>query len=179
MTTDDRDEALDPRIAAAEQVEKLAEANARSNKTMLTLVQKVSEDAFMRERKVELLEQGLRQTHKILVLVVVALAVTITMAFINFYNIQTARRNAEVTAEAARDAKGTYALLYGCFEPSSQCSKLNTAKQKQILDEIKKYELVAFYCIRTNPGTVDPDGKDFIACVNRLYPGGPQLPTKP
>lgn len=169
--------AHDTRIAAAAQVEALAQATARSNKTMLDLVERVRHDAEAHERKVDLLAAGLRQTTRVLWLLAVVLVAVLAMAFINFATIAEAKRNGAVTAQAARDAQSTYKLLYGCFEPNSQCSKVNAAKQKTALDEIKKYELTALYCLRTNPGADDPRGDKFIACLNTLYPGGPQLPA--
>jgi len=159
----------------AEHVEALAAANAASNKTLINLVEKVAEDAYMRERKVELLDRGMRQTRKLLFMLGIGLLLLVTIATINAVNIASTRKNAAVTAQAARDAKATNDLLFGCFEPNSQCAKLNVQKQAELLNEIKKYELVALYCIRTNPGAEDPEGVAFLACVNRLYPGGPQL----
>jgi len=167
---------IDPRAAAAAQVEALAQANAQSNKTLRSLVEKVRDDAYMREKKVDLLEVGLKQTTRVMWLVAVVLALIFSMAIVNFNNVSAARRNAEVTANVARNAQATNELLYGCLRPDTECSRSNQDAQRKILDEIKKYELTALYCLRINPGAEDPRGDEFIACINRLYPGGPQLP---
>ena len=107
---------------------------------------------------------------------VVVLAVVLVMGVINAVNMANARRNAAITANIAKDAQGTYALLLDCLDSQSgACGKRNAVKQKAILDEIKKYELTVIYCARTNPVTEDRSGDKFIACVDRLYPTGPEL----
>lgn len=160
---------------AAEHVEKLAAANDASNKTLLNLVQRVAEDARIREKKVQMLDAGMKQTRMLLIMLGIGLILLVGLGIANFANIAEARRNAEVVAHAAKDAKGTYDLLYGCFQPDSDCAKRSAQQQKVSLDEIKKYELTGFYCARTNPAVADPNGDAFIECMNRLYPGGPQL----
>lgn len=163
---------------AAEQVEHLAQMNARSNETMMNLVEKVRQDAYMREKKVDLLDEGLRQTRRLIAMVGLVLVVMVGIGVINAVNIGQARRNAAVTAKTASDAGHTYALLLDCLNGSGECGKLNAENQKKLLDEVKLYELTVLYCVRINPQVDDPDGDDFIACVERLYPGGPKLQNR-
>lgn len=163
------------KTSAACEVERLVQANAASNATLTKLVDKVRIDAEHRERKIELLEADSRRNRRILLLVGVAVALLLTLAIVNAFSIQAARRNAAQTAAAAKTAQDTYQLLYGCFDPNSECAKLNNDSQKRLLDEIKLYELTAFYCEREHPEAVDPDSTRFFACLNRLYPDGPQL----
>lgn len=163
------------RLDAARQVEQLVAANAASNATMSRLVEKVRVDAEKREHKIELLENESRQIRRLLIMVGVAIALLLIVGAFNAYNTAQARRNAEQTASAARDAASTNKLLLGCFDVNSECAKLNAQKQKEFLDEIKLYELTALYCLRLNTAQEDPEGKQFLACLKRLYPGGPEL----
>lgn len=163
------------RLDAARQVEELVAANAASNATMTKLVDKVRDDAMKREQKIELLENESRQIRRLLIMVGVAIALLLVVGGFNAYNTAQAKRNAEQTAQAAKDAASTNQLLLGCFDVKSQCSKLNAEKQKQILDEIKLYELTALYCLRVHSAVEDPKGGEFLACVKRLYPTGPHL----
>lgn len=163
------------RLDAAREVERLVAANAASNATMTRLVDRVREESARRERKIELLEKESRQMRKLLIMVGFAIALLLAIAAFNASNIHQARKNAANTAAAARDAASTNKLLLGCFDVNSECSKLNAQKQKEILDEIKLYELTALYCVRTQPREEDPEGKKFLDCVKRLYPTGPEL----
>lgn len=163
------------RADAARQVEELVAANAASNATMSRLVDNVRKDAQKREQKIELLENESRQIRRLLVMVGVAIVLLLVVGAFNAYNTAQAKRNAEQTAQAAKDAASTNQLLLGCFDVNSQCSKLNAQKQKELLDEIKLYELTALYCVRLNPAVEDPKGDEFLACVKRLYPTGPHL----
>lgn len=169
----------EPRPArSADPIERLVAANAESTETMRALVEKVREDAHLRERKVDLLEAGLHQTRRLLLLVGAVLVLVLGIGVINAVNIGQGRRNAEATARVARDAEATYALLYGCLDASGPCGRANAARTKEALDKIKQYELVVIYCARTNPQPIDDDGKKFIACIDRLFPGGPKLPGR-
>lgn len=159
----------------AEQVEELARANAESNATMMSLVAKVQQDAAMRERKVDLLEKGLQQTHRLLIMVGIALVLMVILGIVNAVNITEARKQAAVTAGIAKNAQGTYALLLDCINSRGECGKQNAEQNKRVLDEIKRYELTGFYCARTNPLSEDPNGDKFLACMDRLYVGGPKL----
>lgn len=163
------------RLDAAREVERLIAANAESNSTMRSLVEKVRQDASMREKKIELLENESRQIRRLLVMVGVAIALLLVVGSFNAYNTAQTRRQAAQSAQVAKDVASTNTLLLGCFDVRSECSKLNAEKQKQILDEIKLYELTALYCLRTNNAQQDPEGKEFLACLKRLYPTGPIL----
>lgn len=172
---DSHEDGPDPREEAADQVEALARANAASNATLLRLVDRVREDAHMRERKVELLEEGQTQTRKLLVLVSAVLAALVIIGIINAVNIHDTRQNAATVAATANDAQRTYTLLLGCLDVNEPCGKNGAERTKESLEEIKLYELTVLYCVRINPLVQDPGGDKFLECVNRLYPGGPQL----
>lgn len=159
----------------ADAVERLVRANVASNDTMRTLVEKVRQDAHARERKIDLLEEGLRKTRHLFWLVAIAVALMIGIGIINATMIQQARRNAAITAAVARDSQATYALLLDCLNTQGECGKRNATQTKALLDEIKRYELTVIYCARTNPQPLDADGSKFVACIDRLYPGGPAL----
>jgi hypothetical protein len=73
---------------------------------------------------------------------------------------------------AARDINHT---LLDCVNLTGNCGRQNAAQQAKIVDQVKEYNLIGFYCIRTNPGPVDPKGEAFLKCMERLYPGGPTL----
>lgn len=179
--TDVPDEAgarADADAATIRQVESLVAANAASNATMLRLVEGVREDAHLREKKVDLLERGLQQTHRLLLMVGVTIILMIGLGVANALNINAARHNAAVTAATAKDANGTYALLLDCLNSRGECGKLNAENGKKTLDEVKLYELTVLYCVRINPAADDPKGDLFIDCVSRLYPGGPVLKNR-
>lgn len=163
------------RLDAAREVEKLVAANAASNATMQRLVDKVRVDAEKRERKIELLERESQQIRRLLIMVGVVMAIVMLIAFFNLYNTTSTRKQAQQSAQTAKTVAATNSLLLGCFDVNSQCSKANAEQQKKILDEIKLYELTALYCLRINTAQSDPEGKDFLACVKRLYPTGPTL----
>lgn len=153
------------------QVEDLAEANERSNQTLLSLVQRLGRDAAVREKKVDLLEHNVKQTRKITIMVVIALVLLIPIGIINAININNAQH-------AARDSAGTFNLLLDCLNPQGECGKRSSTRSANLLEEIKRYELTVIFCARTNPAIDDEDGEEMLACVNRLYPGGPQLDLK-
>ena len=187
---DDREDRADEREAAADRrdgegmstlnhVDNLVRANAESNSTMMRLVEGVRKDSYMREKKIDLLETGLKQIHRLMLMVGVVLAVLVALAVINATNINDARRNAAVTADTAKDAHDTYALLHDCLNAKGECGKQNAAAQTKLLDEIKLYDLVTLYCARINPQLADPQGAGFLACVKDLYPTGPALPRTP
>lgn len=156
-------------------LEELILANVNSNATMVDLVERVRQDAVMQGTKVDLLEKGQRQTRRLLVMVSVALLLMVIIGVINAVNIGQTRRNAEITAKTAKDAGDTYALLLDCLNSRGECGKRNAEASKATLDEVKKYELTVLYCVRINPQVEDAAGRKFLDCVNRLYPGGPQL----
>lgn len=163
------------RLHEALALEELIRANAESNATMAALVERVQEETKARDRKLEQLAKNNREMHRLGWLIVVSMALLLVMAAINAFNIGQARKNAGVTAKIARDTRSTNQTLLDCLNAAGQCGKQNAQQQKTILDEIKKYELTVIYCARTNPQQVDATGGKFIACVDRLYPGGPDL----
>jgi len=165
----------DGQPTAAQQVEDLIAANAASNNTMLNLVEKVQQDAELRGKKVELLQEEARQTRKQILIASVGVVLMLIIGVANAINLNEARHNAAVVAATAKDANGTYTLLLDCLNPAGVCGKQAAEQNVHTLDEIKKYELIVLYCVRINPAVADPKGEAFIACVNRLYPGGPQL----
>lgn len=161
-----------------QQVEELIAANVASNATMVHLVEEVQRDADLRGRKVELLQEEARQTRKQIFIASIGIVLMLVIGVANAINLNDARHNAAVTAATARDANGTYTLLLDCLNPDGVCGKRSAAQSARTLDEIKKYELIVLYCVRINPALADPKGEAFIDCVNRLYPGGPQLPNR-
>lgn len=181
MTTPENPDDLEARLArrraSTEGMERLIRANTESNETMHTLIERVRQDAQMRERKIDLLEDGLHRTRQLLLLVGVALVLLLGIAGVNAIAIQQGRKNLAATAEVAQQAKDTYALLYGCIDATGECGRQNAAKTKEALDKIKQYEVIVIFCARSNPRDGDEDGTKFLACVERLYPGGPTLPV--
>lgn len=156
-------------------LEELIRANAESNATMASLVERVQEETAARDRKLEQLARNNREMHRLGWLMVACMAVLVILAVFNAVNIATARTNAAQTAAIARDSRSTNELLLDCLNAAGTCGKANAQQQRKILDEIKKYELTVIYCARTNPQNLDESGNKFIACVDRLYPGGPDL----
>ncbi len=156
-------------------VEELIRANVESNATMVDLVERVRVESEVSSRKVEVLEENQRQARKLLLMVAALLALMVLVGVVNAVNIGIARENAEVTARTAKDAGGTYKLLFGCLNPEGDCAKQSAQKSRAVLDEVKQYELTILYCVRLNPQAEDPKGLKFLACVERLYPGGPKL----
>lgn len=167
-----------PADAATNAVEHLVAANEESNATMRRLVERVREDADMREKKIDLLELGLVRTKRLIIMVGAVLIIMVSIGVTNAINLNDARRNAAATAAAARDAKATYAILYDCLNQQGECGRQNAAESKRLLDEVKLYELTVLYCVRINPQIADPQGDDFLDCVKRLYPTGPELPKR-
>jgi len=162
----------------ADPMERLVQANAESNETMHSLIERVRDDAKMRERKIDLLEDGLHRTRQVLGLVALALLVLLIVGGINAVNINNGRKNLDATGAVAKQAAATYALLYGCIDSTGECGKRNAENTKEALDKIKQYELVVIYCARSNPRDRDEDGAKFLACIVKLYPGGPTLPAQ-
>lgn len=163
------------RLHQALALDELVHANADSNETMIRLVEQVRKDAEARNKKVDLLELGQRQTAKLLIMVAIVLLLVFGVGVINAVNISQARRNAAVTAGIAKDASATNTTLLDCLNARGECGKLNAEQQRKVLNEVKKYELTGFYCARTNPQPTDEQGAALLACMNRLYPGGPTL----
>ena len=163
-------------LGVDEALHALTQATMESNAAMTRLSTEVHHDTEARERKVELLEVAQRQTRKLLGLLGVILVLLFVVAVINAGNIHRTRQNAAVTRAIAEDTQSTYKLLLDCLDQrNGQCGQRNAVRTRAILDEVKLYELTGFYCARTNPLIEDPRGERFLACMKRLYPGGPEL----
>ncbi len=160
------------RSSTTEALEDLVTANNESNVTMLALVEHIKRDLEARDRKIETVAASTRSMRKLALAMVVMMLVLMGIAAINATNLAAQRAT-------ARDAKATNALLLDCVNARGACGQLNAQQQRLILDEVKKYELTGFYCLRTNPQTADPRGASFLQCMERLYPGGPKLQGRP
>lgn len=156
------------RLHQAMAVEELVRANADSNETMIKLVKSVREETRARDRKVEALDKQVRQGRFLVILSIVCVLFLLLIAIINATNIAKQR-------ETSRQVQATNSLLLDCLNRQGECGRWNAEQQALLLDEVKRYELTGFYCIRNNPQVKDPNGEAFLKCVNRLYPGGPQL----
>lgn len=166
------------RLHNALAMEELVSANARSQATMIKLVESVRAETKARDRKVDALAMAQKSAQRGQRIGIVALVCLLFMAVFNAFNVLETRHNAERSAKIADDVKKTNSLLLDCVNSSGECGKWNAEQQRKTLDEIKKYELTGFYCIRNFPATADPDGEKFLTCMERLYPGGPKLNGK-
>lgn len=155
-------------VNTASAMDELASANRASNMTMVSLVEHVRDETSATNRKVAVLEKNNRQTMFLIYLVVAAVLVLIALAVVNAINIASTR-------DIARSVEGTNRTLLDCANSTGACGRINADNQKVIIDSVKQYNLIGFYCIRTNPGTTDPKGEGFLKCMERLYPGGPVL----
>lgn len=170
---DDEDRAS--RLHSALVVEELVAANNQSNNTMINLVETVRQETAARDRKVDALERSSHQMRILMVIGIIALVGLLVLATFNAINITQTRAAAHKQASIALNVQHTNDLLLDCLNSTGQCGQVNQANQAKILDEVKKYELTVIYCARTNPQPIDANGDKFIACVAKLYPGGPQL----
>lgn len=149
-------------------MEDLAAANVSSNATMLALVETVRRETEARDRKVDILERNHRQLRWLVGAVCFAVVVMLVLGAINAYNLAS-------TKEQQEQIKGINHTLLDCVNSTGDCGQINAAQQAKILDEVKKYELIGFYCIRRNTAAEDPGGENFLKCMAALYPGGPTL----
>lgn len=149
-------------------MEDLAAANAASNQTMMSLVAEVRSEAKARDRKIAVMEKANRQTRVLTYLLSGATVIMLVLATINAVNLATA-------ADEQRSIEQINRTLLDCVNSTGECGQVNQQTQKQFLDEVKKYNLIGFYCIRNNPAPNDPKAGKFLACMQRLYPGGPTL----
>jgi hypothetical protein len=170
---DDKDRAS--RLHSALVVEELVAANNQSNNTMINLVETVRQETAARDRKVEALERSSHQMRLLMLIGIIALVGLLVLAGFNAINITQTRDAAHQQAAIALSVQHTNDLLLDCLNSTGTCGQVNQQNQAKILDEVKKYELTGFYCIRNNPADSDPKGTEFLACMNKLYPGGPQL----
>lgn len=149
-------------------IEDLVTANFESNKTMVALVKQVREETAARDRKIDVMERSQRQM-KLLVYMVSAVTVLLLgLAVVNAVNIAAAK-------DQQNSIRQINATLLDCVNSTGECGRINAQNQIEVLDRVKEYNLVGFYCIRTNPGTVDPKAEAFLKCMERVYPGGPKL----
>lgn len=159
-------------------VEELIAANNQSNKTMMNLVERVQDETAARDRKVEALERSHRQVRWVIVLAVILALFLIALGIINAVNLNSTRRSQSQVAQIAANADQTNRTLLDCINARGACGQANAAAQRQVLNQVKLYDLTVIYCARTNPISVDADGTKFVACVKSLYPDGPTLDLK-
>lgn len=163
------------KLHAAMAMEELVRANADSNKTMVTLVEHLKAETEARDRKIDIVAKNTKSMQRLAMALIGAVAILLVIAAINASNIAVARKNAATTAAIAKDSRSTNTTLLDCLNSTGACGRLNAEQQRKTLDEVKRYELTVIFCARSNPITVDADGDKFLACVHRLYPGGPDL----
>ncbi len=149
-------------------MEGLAAANTASNQTMLNLVEQVRRESEARERKIEVMAKTNQQTRVLTYILCAVTAIMLVLAVVNAFNIASTR-------DEQRSIESINRTLLDCVNATGECGQINQQTQKQFLDEVKKYNLIGFYCIRNNPGTADPKAEKFLECMQRLYPGGPTL----
>jgi hypothetical protein len=143
-------------------MEDLISANADSSRVMIDLVETVRQETAARDRKVDALEKSQRQMHLVFLLGCALVVILLVLGVFNAFNLN-----------ANRDTNRT---VLDCVNGTGNCGRQNTLNQKVVLDEVKKYNLIGFYCIRNNPAGEDPRGEKFLVCMKELYPGGPSLP---
>lgn len=166
MTFPDKDRVARDRNNLA--LEDLAAANMASNETMLRLVEEVRADTVARDKKIDLLERNHRQMRWLVVAVCCAVVVMLGLGITNAVNLAQA-------SDQQNQIKEINHTLLDCVNSTGSCGQVNAQNQAKILEEVKKYELIGFYCIRNNTAATDPKGENFLKCMNKLYPGGPQL----
>lgn len=162
------DEDREARDRSSEAIEGLAAANMSSNATMLALVHEVRAETEARDKKIDLLERNHRQMQWLVVAVCCATVLMLTLGVVNAVNLASTRSQ----QDQVKDINHT---LLDCVNSTGSCGQINASNQQKIVDEVKKYELIGFYCIRNNSAASDPRGENFLKCMNKLYPGGPQL----
>lgn len=166
------------RLHNARAIEELVVANEESNRTMLSLVEGVHQETAARDRKVDALDRNLKQMRWITRLFGFAIVVLMAVGVFNAINLNKQRRNQQQIKDIAASTESTNRTLLECLNATGECGKVNAENQGRILDSVKRYELTVVYCGRTNPQPVDPKGDKFLACIARLYPGGPTLDRK-
>ena len=149
-------------------IDELVTANKDSNVTMLALVEEVRRETVARDRKIAVLEKNNRLVMYLTTLMCVTTVILLGLAIVNAVNIAQTR-------DQAAQLRAVNETLLDCVNLTAECGRANAESQKRLLDEVKKYELTGFYCIRTNPAQRDPEGEAFLDCMERLYPGGPTL----
>jgi hypothetical protein len=156
-------------------VDELIAANQASNRTMLSLIESVRQETVARDRKITAMEKQQSQLRWAIGLVCLGISILVAVGVINAVNINTSRRQQGQLAEVGAEVDRTNRTLLDCMNATNECGKINARRQMLLLDEVKRYELTGFYCIRQNPAEADPDADAFLKCMQRLYPGGPEL----
>lgn len=155
-------------VDAAVAIEDLVAANRESNRTMVALVEHVQRETAARDKKIAVIEHGNRMTRMLTYLLASAMIVVLALAVVNAYNLAATRKQADQLTQLNT-------FLLDCVNSTGECGRRNAEAQRQLLDKVKQYELTGFYCARNNPAIRDPEGDAFLACMKRLYPGGPTL----
>lgn len=156
-------------------LEELVAANQRSTDTMLSLIDTVRQETAARDRKIFAMEKQQKQLRLAIALVCVGISILVLVGIINATNIYNTRKQQDQLAAVAVEVDQANRVLLDCINATGECGRVNAQHQKELLDEVKKYELVGFYCIRLNPATADPKAEAFLKCMERLYPNGPVL----
>ncbi|MET0698591.1 MAG: hypothetical protein ABWY93_02905 [Mycobacterium sp.] len=164
-------EQQDPQTA----IQELIRANTASNNTMRQLIASVQAETRVRDRKVELLIATQRHVRNLMRTVIVVMALVLLVAGLNAYNINAGKRNAAQTAAILERVNVNNGLLLDCLNRTGRCGQVNAEQERQVLNEVKRYELTVIYCARSNLQATDVANRLFLACINRLYPGGPAL----
>lgn len=128
-----------------------------------TLHAEVVQAEALRTRKIKLISQ-------VLFVLVPSVLLLLVLAITNFALL--ARTN-----DAARDAKSTNELLYGCFQPGTQCAVQTARSNAERLNQLRQTQFVIAICQRQNSVEKDPTGSGVVACVQSYYPGF-SLPAK-
>lgn len=127
------------------------------------LTTEVVQSESLRTRKIKVIQ------HALLVLGA-AVMLLVILAITNF--VLLGRVN-----HAAADAKATNELLFGCFQPGTQCSESQRAQAMARGVANQQTTYVMLICLRLNPLAEDPDAIAVQRCVRQYYPGF-SLPTK-
>lgn len=116
----------------------------------------VVQSEVLRTRKIKLITTAL-------FVLVPAVVLLVVLAITNFRLL--ARTN-----DAADEAQSTNQLLYGCFQPGTQCSDQSSKNTALALEQLRQTQFVIAVCQRLHPITEDPNGAGLVACVQQYYP---------
>lgn len=120
------------------------------------LTREVKHDESLRERKIKAIQ-------RVLIVLVPSVLLLVILAITNFVLLSRIK-------DVAEDARNTNDLLVSCFQPGTACSKTNSQRTGEALNQIRQTQFVIAICQRQNPIASDPDGKKVIACVQNYYP---------
>lgn len=152
-------------------LDSLVAATSRSNWTMTALLEEIRLAAEARDKKIAAIEEAAEQSRLLSYLATGGLVLLLILGVVTLYNVS-------LTNSQNADIAGINETLLDCVNSTGDCGRVNAASQAKILDTVKQYELTGFYCIRTNPAAMDPTGEALLACMERLYPGGPTLKNR-